>query len=333
MTPIVAKKVIDDEVVTYSAYLASGNTQTCTAQGFIYILSLRLWNSYYAALMILYWFIVHYGWKENRTNNPRLRMIFILPPIIIAFGLAIPPLFLGMYNYPGRFVCAICDFPYGCTQSDEVDCERGEGGVTYSNYSHGYTVFCAVIMITFVCMLVYEIYQQEKRTDQFLSSVGTERRGVNLTVKTAWRGIEYIGVYFICYLPSFVSLGYRASGNLDIPDVIDYLYVILLPLLGFFNAFVYFRPRYMNYKKCNPDSSWIVCMKSVLQVRAINPKMFESMQSIKDRMRRSSSMNVVEDSDADHGDLPSSIVSREVDDTETDLKDLPNTLVRDSVEP
>ena len=72
MTPIVAKKVIDDEVVTYSAYLASGNTQTCTAQGFIYILSLRLWNSYYAALMILYWFIVHYGWKENRMNIPRL---------------------------------------------------------------------------------------------------------------------------------------------------------------------------------------------------------------------------------------------------------------------
>lgn len=166
-----------------------------------------------------------------------------------------------------------------------------------------------------------------------MSSVGTERRGVNLTVKSAWRGIQYIGVYFICYLPSFVALGYRASGNLDIPDVFDYLFVILLPLLGFFNAFVYFRPRYMNYKKCNPDSSWIVCMKSVLQVRAINPTMFESMQSIKDKMRRNSSMNVVEDSDADHGDLPSSIVSREVDDTETDLKDLPNPLVRDSVEP
>lgn len=190
-------------------------------------------------------------------------MIFILSPMMIALGLAIPPLFLGMYNYPAdRFICAICDYPYGCTASDEVDCERGEGGVTYSNYSHGYTVFCAVIMITFICMLVYEIYQQEKRIDRFLTS-GQEQRRIN-TIKTAWRGIQYIGVYLFSYFPSFVALGYRASGNLDIPDVFNILFVILLPMLGFFNALVYFRPRYLTYKESYPDSSWIVCMNSVL---------------------------------------------------------------------
>jgi hypothetical protein len=53
MTPIDAKRVKNNEVITYSAFLARGNTQTCTAQGFIYILSLRAWSSYYAALMIL----------------------------------------------------------------------------------------------------------------------------------------------------------------------------------------------------------------------------------------------------------------------------------------
>ncbi len=53
MTPIDAKKVVNDEVITYSAYLARGNTQTCTVQGFIYILALRAWSSYYAALMML----------------------------------------------------------------------------------------------------------------------------------------------------------------------------------------------------------------------------------------------------------------------------------------
>ena len=109
------------------------------------------------------------------------------------------------------------------------------------------TVFCAVIMITFVCLLVYEIYQQEKRTDRFLTR-SQEQRRVN-TSKTAWWGIQFVGVYFFSYFPSFVALGYRASGNLDIPDVFDYLFVILLPLLGFFNALVYFRPRYMAYKK------------------------------------------------------------------------------------
>lgn len=268
-------------------------------------------------------------------------MSFILPPIIIALGLAIPPLFMGMYNYPGRFICAICDYPYGCTISDEVDCERGEGGVTYSNYSHGYTVFCAVIMITFVCMLVYEIYKQEKRTDSFFLSSGLEQRRVN-TTKTAWRGIQYIGVYFFSYFPSFVALGYRASGNLDIPDVFDYLFVILLPLLGFFNALVYFRPSYLNYKKSNPDSSWVVCMKNVLQVQAVNSNL--SSRSVQYRSRRgsdkssvsmynTSSVNVADNDGerADHGDLPSSIV-HEVNNDGTDHEVLPSPLVRDSIE-
>ena len=268
-------------------------------------------------------------------------MIFTLPPIIIALGLAISPLFLGMYNYPGRFICALCDYPYGCTSSDEVDCERGEGGVDYSNYSHGYTVFCAVIMITFVCLLVYEIYQQEKRTDRFLTS-GQDQRRVN-TSKTAWRGIQFIGVYFFSYFPSFVALGYRASGNLDIPDVFDYLFVILLPLLGFFNALVYFRPRYVAFKKRNPDSSWIVCMSNVLNIRATDPNFLASVlfsTSATKRWSRASmpkqnsgsmpnisSVNVqdIDGERADHGSLT-------VDDDGTDHEVFPSLLVRDSVE-
>jgi hypothetical protein len=40
-------------------------------------------------------------------------------------------------------------------------------------------------------------------------------------------------------------------------------------------------------------------MKSMLQGRAVNPKLFESIQNIKASMRQSSSMNVVEDSDCE----------------------------------
>lgn len=220
------------------------------------------------------WLIVHYGWKESRLSDPKLRSFFVVIPIVVALGLAIPPLFLEMYNYPGRFICAICDYPYGCSKSDGVDCERGEGGVIYSNYSHGYTVLCAVIMVTFVCMLVYEIYKQERTLSRLVSAstVGGARRNANVqirrnveTTKTAWRGIQYIGAYFLSYFPSFISLGYRATDpNLDIPDAIDYLFVILLPLLGFFNALVYFQPRYSAYKAKNPEADWIDRMSNVL---------------------------------------------------------------------
>jgi hypothetical protein len=197
-------------------------------------------------------------------------------------------------------------------------------------------------MITFVCLLVYEIYQQEKRTDRFLTS-GQEQRRVN-TSKTVWRGIQFIGVYLFSYFPSFVALDYRASGNLDIPDVFDYLFVILLPLLGFFNALVYFRPRYATYKKRNPDSSWIVCMSNVLNIRATpDPNFLASVLFSTSATRRwsrasmpkrnsgsmpnISSVNVqdIDGERADHGSLT-------VDDDGTDHEVFPSPLVRDSVE-
>ena len=53
------------------------------------------------------WMSVRYGWSESFMSKTRFRLYFILPPTIIAFGFAIPPLFLGMYNYGGTYQCFI----------------------------------------------------------------------------------------------------------------------------------------------------------------------------------------------------------------------------------
>lgn len=198
------------------------------------------------------WLIVHYWWwKENRSNNPRLRMIFILPPIIIALGLAIPPLFLGMYNYPGRFICVICDYPYGCTSSDEVDCERGEGGVTYSDYSHGYCVLrCDYDN---VCMLagLRNLSAGEKDRQIFDKWPRTEK-GQHQQDRVA--GNPVCRSVFLFILSFFRSSQLQSLGQFGHPWCLRlHLFVILLPLLGFFNALVYFRPRYVAYKKRNPE--------------------------------------------------------------------------------
>jgi hypothetical protein len=117
--------------------------------------------------------------------------------------------------------------------------------------SHGYTVFCAFIMVTFVSILVYKIYTQEQMMDRF-KSVGREQGWLN-TTKTPWRGIQYIGAYFLAYFSSYITLGYKATGNLDIPHVFDFLFSISLPLLVFINSLVYFQPIYLAYKGSNPD--------------------------------------------------------------------------------
>lgn len=233
---------------------------------------------------------------------------------------------MEMYN-PGNFTCTICDYPYGCANTDKVDCERGEGALKYLTFSMGYIFLCNVIIVTFVSMLVYEIFKQERKTDRYLSP-GQERRRTN-TKKTTRQGLRYIGAYILAYFPFYYILGSYAVGNIYLPDVIKYLVLIFTPLLGFFNALLYFQPRYASYKESNPDKSWVVCLSHVLNADSVtrrgsamfgagisfsdNPdsfysrvsRMFGSEISRGDTTKASAPFHDIGGDRADHSDLPS----------------------------
>lgn len=68
---------------------------------------------------------VHYSWSEAKTK--KYRWYFILPPAIIAFGVALPPLFYEMYNFGGLYSCFIASYPADCEFTPEHNCERGQG--------------------------------------------------------------------------------------------------------------------------------------------------------------------------------------------------------------
>ena len=123
-------------------------------------------------------------------------------------------------------------------------------------------------MILFICLLVYAVYKQEKKTDRYLSNGQTTNR--KNTINTAWQGVRYSSAYFVTYLISYVLLGYDIIGesgkNLTEAGVyiIEYFYVILTPLMGFFNAGVYFYPRYTAKRKQQPQLSRTTCLCNVL---------------------------------------------------------------------
>ena len=119
-------------------YLASGNVQTCTAQGFFASLGVAASMSYYATLMVLYMLSVKHNWSENKMSNIRFRMYFILPPTIISLIAAVPPLFFEMYNWAGLYSCFLAPYPIDCGHEGYPDCERGHGEIlnhVCSNYN------------------------------------------------------------------------------------------------------------------------------------------------------------------------------------------------------
>ena len=77
---------------------AAGTTATCTAQGFFVVFSFAYFSTAYTQLSVLYWLIVRYGWTKKNLEKKRIRLSFLLPPLLVALCFSVPPLFSQMYN-------------------------------------------------------------------------------------------------------------------------------------------------------------------------------------------------------------------------------------------
>src|SRR5210317_858315 len=77
---------------------AAGTTATCTAQGFFWTFSLAYFSTAYTQLAVLYWLIVRHGWTKKQMEKKRIRLSFLLPPLLVALCFSVPPLFFQMYN-------------------------------------------------------------------------------------------------------------------------------------------------------------------------------------------------------------------------------------------
>ncbi|KAL7546427.1 hypothetical protein ACHAWF_009761 [Thalassiosira exigua] len=295
-------------------YLASGNTQSCTAQGFIVALSIGASMGYYTVLMILYWIVVRFGWTESRMSNWYIRLSFILPPIVISLGFAIPPLFFGMYNDAGVFTCFFAPYPLDCEVNPDVKCVRGYGSYEYWMGFLIYNMVCLSVIIISVGLLIYTVFQQDRKGDKYLLK-GQEKTRRN-TVKSSWQGLRYIGAFVLAYSTLYIISFYRVTKHIPSAAVV-YLLIILLPLLGLFNAFVYFRPRYITYKEKHPDESWVTCLGNIFNIDLdYVEEQRKSMKSIGRRLSSISKLGSISrltthdsgDNSSDNGDLTSPLV-------------------------
>jgi len=249
------------------------------------------------------WLMVRRGWTQNKMKRKRVTFGFVLPPILIGFVAAIPPLFFGFYNpgecnfvWPSFFSSAILlilfgindtglincylnQSPPGCNYNPDVPCRRGERADTAQIAVYSYLLLGNLVVVIFIVLLVSDVYRQEKKTDRYLSKGQTKNR--KNTVSTAWQGVRYTSAYFVTYFTPYVILGYDVIGNEGTQMseagkyTLEYLFVITSPLMGAFNAGVYFYPRYSAKRQQNPDSSRMVCLCIVLGLDGLGERLSE----------------------------------------------------------
>lgn len=214
------------------------------------------------------WLMVrHPNLTKNKMKRTRITFGFILPPVLLGFCAAIPPLFFSFYN-PSLFSCFLNQDPPGCEDNPKVLCTRGEKADFALNIVFGYQLLGNLVIVVFIGLLIFAVYKQEKKSDQYLSK-GQEKNRKN-TYSTAWQGVRYTSAYFVTYFSSYVILGYDIFGSRGThvsvagKYTLRYFYAIFTPLIGFFNAGVYFYPRYSAKRQQKSELSRLVCLCFVL---------------------------------------------------------------------
>ena len=177
-------------------------------------------------------------------------------------------------------------YPAKCLLHTNIECTRGGDAAVWMQLAGFlYAMVCNFIIVIFMALLVYVVYSQEKQGDRYVtaSEDGERRVSRTYTTKAAWQGVRYSGAFIVAYVWLYAFMGLNipalihdeAPGDdyiggpihLKVFDTLFYFHCILTPLMGFFNALIYFRGKYTSFRGQHQDMSKMDCLCQVLKVK------------------------------------------------------------------
>merc|ERR1740124_1395691 len=233
-----------------TAFWSAGNEHTCDIQGWSFALFFACALVYNAALAIVFLLIVRYSWNEGDFRKWSY-VILCSPPVLVTL-LSIPCLRYYKYvNYGGGgWSCAFTPSPPHCDVIPGMECN--EDNLDIYMYYDLITV-CILLLSTsiilYACVRLFWVARQsDESVREYRSSTQGNYRTSN---KVAVSSLLYSGGNLLVVLPSIIYfIGTIAKVEaVSFWIFIDFTWAIFVPLQGFLNALVYFRPKYLDYKK------------------------------------------------------------------------------------
>jgi len=114
---------------------------------------------------------------------------------------------MGMYITFRGERCALTASPYKCDVTDEVKCNKGDDAWIYYRVYSTFLIMCNVPIIVFTSLLIYQVFNQERKGDWFMMR-GQETRRMN-TIATGWQGIRYVNALMFTMIPTYVNTIYH----------------------------------------------------------------------------------------------------------------------------
>ncbi|KAL7535874.1 hypothetical protein ACHAWF_005302 [Thalassiosira exigua] len=255
---------------------ASGNAETCTAQGFfiwfgifgnvselgVELSSLVtctdvptlpaqvLYSLLLSGQMLL---LVTFGWSERkfeRTIERRAHVVLFLFCFLAGFA----PIFFNGYNGEcGR--CCIMPMPMWCGDwfwGDGSECVRGSPMLAQVYWGFVFVAFPLVTL--FVTAAMFTVYRtvrnQERRTNIYRFDADTHFRESLRIRKTM---LLYTSSFYVCWVIPLIFLWAHPEPQPHPP--LNVLGELLFPLQGVFDMCVFIQPRCVKYQRENSGSS------------------------------------------------------------------------------
>lgn len=218
-----------------SIYGAIGNEVTCRAQGFIVQLSIAspLYNT---ALSIYYLLVIRYQFSEDEIRKLEPWMHYLT--IIFSFSTATLGLALDLYK-EARFGCWIA--------SESTD----EFLIFQIAMWLAPLSICLVVITISQISIVMEVREAERSGRRFSTS-----RRRSWTDQVCKQSFWYVGTFYATWIvPGVFLFLWKFSPDTSSAQWFGIPVAILTPLQGCFNAMVYFRPRYIRYKRKHPEAA------------------------------------------------------------------------------
>ena len=243
--------------LTYPAGLGVptfGNVATCSLQGFFTQFGYAA-GSYNLVLSLYYFLIINKGMKKEEFARVWEKVLHGII-VICHLTFAIVGVSIGLFN-PTPGFCYITPGPYGCKNDPNVTCRfETTAPYFYEAFAQAWIQLAYVVIIVTNLLIWLFVRRQEKEMDKYRTRSAAAEQLADMEKKSSYarsvfiQSILYIGAFVLTWSWSAISFVVAWTTGKSVPWI-TVLANMFIPLQGFFNAFIYARPRYIRLKKKN----------------------------------------------------------------------------------
>ncbi len=243
---------------------AMGNTATCEASGFFLQFTFSL-GLYGAFICVYYVLVLRYNIREA-TIARKIEPIVHFVAIFFPLALGCVMLHKNMYNPANIFVgwCFMNCYPMDCLRREEIECQRG-ADYAFWVLLHNVPFFGFFGGVVVSCVLTFQkIRSAERRGARW--SVSQHQSRIRLR-ESATQAFLYIAAFFFTHIwfgiTGFFSSQPATKENRSFYFAIVLITKIFQPLQGFFNCYIYIRPRFNSIRRRRHELPWYTVLYAI----------------------------------------------------------------------